>query len=180
MARMKYCPNCGVEYREGFERCDECDVALVDQPPQQAEREESSAREDPHSWSVAPREEVLKTGRRIDAELVRGRLEADGIDARIWAGGVGVWRLESALTEVTGIPNDFNAYRVTVPASDVERAREILSEEPALDQVSERDLDHKDDHVGSLWVMRSRWLLIGFAIFFLLLILVFGPPGVDV
>ncbi|MEA2694390.1 MAG: hypothetical protein QOJ16_3777 [Acidobacteriota bacterium] len=28
-----FCPSCGSEYREGFSRCAECDVALVDSPP---------------------------------------------------------------------------------------------------------------------------------------------------
>jgi hypothetical protein len=30
---MPFCPSCGVEYREGFTRCSECDVALVAEPP---------------------------------------------------------------------------------------------------------------------------------------------------
>jgi hypothetical protein len=30
---MPFCPACGVEYREGFTRCSECDVALVAEPP---------------------------------------------------------------------------------------------------------------------------------------------------
>ena len=28
-----YCPKCGCEYREGFNQCTECDVALVAEPP---------------------------------------------------------------------------------------------------------------------------------------------------
>jgi hypothetical protein len=28
-----YCPACGVEYRDGFSRCNDCDVALVAGPP---------------------------------------------------------------------------------------------------------------------------------------------------
>jgi hypothetical protein len=28
-----YCPTCGVEYRDGFSRCNDCDVALVAGPP---------------------------------------------------------------------------------------------------------------------------------------------------
>lgn len=30
---MPFCPACGVEYREGFTRCSECDVELVAAPP---------------------------------------------------------------------------------------------------------------------------------------------------
>ncbi len=28
-----YCPQCGAEYRSGFDRCADCDVALVHEPP---------------------------------------------------------------------------------------------------------------------------------------------------
>ena len=28
-----YCPQCGAEYREGFDRCGDCDVALTHEPP---------------------------------------------------------------------------------------------------------------------------------------------------
>ncbi len=30
---MAWCPQCGVEYREGFGRCSDCGVALVSTPP---------------------------------------------------------------------------------------------------------------------------------------------------
>ena len=30
---MKYCPKCGTEYREGFNKCADCDVSLVDNQP---------------------------------------------------------------------------------------------------------------------------------------------------
>lgn len=33
------CPNCGSEYREGFTRCSECDVDLVEAPPPEPEPE---------------------------------------------------------------------------------------------------------------------------------------------
>lgn len=33
------CPECGSEYREGFVRCSDCDVALVDPPPPEPEPE---------------------------------------------------------------------------------------------------------------------------------------------
>lgn len=30
---MKYCPECGAEYRPGFDTCFDCQVGLVDEPP---------------------------------------------------------------------------------------------------------------------------------------------------
>lgn len=32
-----YCPDCGSEYREGFVQCGDCEVPLVDGPPQEPE-----------------------------------------------------------------------------------------------------------------------------------------------
>jgi len=34
-----YCPNCRSEYRAGFSRCKDCDVALVDELPEEPEPE---------------------------------------------------------------------------------------------------------------------------------------------
>jgi len=28
-----YCPECGAEYREGYDRCDDCNVSLTTEPP---------------------------------------------------------------------------------------------------------------------------------------------------
>ena len=33
-----FCPKCGAEYRDGFTRCSDCDVDLVESPPQSAPR----------------------------------------------------------------------------------------------------------------------------------------------
>lgn len=34
-----YCPNCRSEYRAGFSRCKDCDIALVDELPAETEAE---------------------------------------------------------------------------------------------------------------------------------------------
>lgn len=169
MADAKYCPQCGAEYRPGFEMCADCHVPLVDEPPALVvadERAEVVLRE---------RVSIFRSGRRIDAELVRGRLESCGIDARIWSRGLGVWRMESALTEVTGIPSDFNAHHVVVDHDDVDEALQVLREEA----VPPGDADNEEGvgHGTSMSWLRPRWLLIAFAIFLLVLVLIVGPPG---
>ena len=116
--------------------------------------------------------EVYSTGRRVDADVVRSMLESHGVKARVWAAGMGPWRMESALTEVTGVPNAFNSYRVMVPEDEVEDARALL------DAVDVADVD--DASVGDaqtpLQPLRARWLLVAFALLLLLLVLLFGPP----
>ncbi len=34
-----YCPECGAEFRPGFDRCNECDVPLTHDPPPEADHE---------------------------------------------------------------------------------------------------------------------------------------------
>lgn len=170
---MKYCPNCGAEYRPGFERCSDCGVALVDEPPVAAE-EEGAPR-----WEQISRVEVFRTGRRLDAEMIRGMLEARGFDARVWASGMGVWRMESAMTEITGVPSDFNSYRVVVLEDEADDARAVIQDIEGPDAAASSTLAEPYDYRG-VWfmdVLRSRWVLVGAALFLLAGIILFGPPG---
>lgn len=165
---MKYCPNCGAEYRAGFESCSDCHVALVDEPSEVvAQHEEGPV--------LRERTVIFRSGRRMDAELVRGRLEADGIDARIWSSGLGPWRLESALTEVTGVASEFNAHQVVVDPHDRARALELLQEagEDGFDVEPEPD-PGSSTFLASL---RKRWMLLAFAIFMLAVVIIAGPVG---
>ncbi len=165
LVSVKYCPDCGVEYRSGYDRCADCQVALVDQPPIL----ETVGAPPTYQERVV----VFRSGRRIDAELVRARLEADGLAATIWSSGLGPYRMESALTEVTGVPNDFNAHQVVVDADHVERALEVLGDAGA--GVISDDADDEVAPTGSwMSLLGSRSVLIGFALFMLLVIVVVG------
>ena len=166
---MKYCPSCGSEYRAGFEECADCQVALVQEPPQISTRQKVRPR-------VRDRTVVFRSGRRMDAELVRARLEADGIDTAIWSSGLGPWRLESALTEVTGVPSDFNSHQVVVDPAAVERALQLLAEGGAAEAPEENELP-EDDLPTFLSALRKRWMLLAFAIFLLLVVILAGPVG---
>lgn len=116
---------------------------------------------------------VFRSGRRIDAELVRGRLEADGLAATIWSSGLGPYRMESALTEVTGVATDFNAHHVVVEADHVERALQVLGDAGA--GVVSEDADDEVAPTGSwMSLLRRRGVLIGFALFMLLVIVILG------
>lgn len=166
---MRYCPECGAEYRLGFETCADCQVALVDAPPRLPPNTELRP-------TVQERIVVFRSGRRIEAELVRSRLEADGLDARIWSSGLSPWRLEAALTEVTGVASDFNSHQVVVDLADADRAREVLGEavpEPADDGA----VSDPGEGQTFLDALRKRWMLLAFAIVMLVLVIVAGPIG---
>lgn len=166
---MKYCPSCAAEYRPGHDVCFDCQVELVDEPPELPSITEVRP-------TIQERIVVFRSGRRIEAEVVRSRLEADGLDARIWSSGLGPWMTVSALPEITGVPSDFNSHQVVVDANDVERALEVLGEvtpEP-VDEDSTVDNNTSSTFLASL---RKRWMLLAFAIFMLLLVIVAGPIG---
>jgi hypothetical protein len=136
---MRFCPQCGAEYRAGFEECYDCRVGLVDERPILEEDPEGTVSPDaPFQGDEDPRfdsppVEIFVAGRLMDAELVRARLEGSGIHAMVWSGGMGAYRMESGLTEITGVPNAFNSHRVMVGENDEEEAREILAEEAPPD-----------------------------------------------
>jgi hypothetical protein len=68
---MPFCPSCGVEYREGFTRCSECDVALVAEPP-------------PAALPVGPEWSPVATFVTAEeASLARGLLAGVGIPSAV-------------------------------------------------------------------------------------------------
>lgn len=73
-----YCPQCGVEYREGFSECADCLVPLAaGDPPKEGERSAAGAVE-----LVT----VLETGDWVEISLVSGLLDSAGIPYGIKAG----------------------------------------------------------------------------------------------
>lgn len=165
---MKYCPRCGAEYRPGFTECADCLVALVDEPP--------AAPPEPETYKPRPRAAdravVFRSGRRMDAELVRARLEADGLDAWIWSTGLGPWRMESALTEVSGVASEFNAHNVVVADEDFDRAREVLdAREIAIDALPDATDDDFSGEVPWMDRMRDPRVLSGVALVVLFFVL---------
>jgi hypothetical protein len=85
MADQQYthCPNCLAEYRPGFDTCADCGVRLVPGPaPVTEEHAPADTRHHPH-----PTEDrhqvpvVLATLPRLEAQILAGRLQAEGLVA---------------------------------------------------------------------------------------------------
>jgi hypothetical protein len=62
-----FCPECKAEYREGFKKCSDCNVDLVEQlPPEQAEK-------------FIEYVEVLRTSNPSDIALIKSILDSEDI-----------------------------------------------------------------------------------------------------
>lgn len=102
---MSWCPACGSEYREGFERCAECDVELVDRAPERP-------RIGPEWTSVG----VFTTSE--EAVLARGLLRGCGLVAEVFDREMHVAPYGMAL---------LGEAELLVPPDQAERARAVLA-----------------------------------------------------
>jgi len=70
-----FCPQCQAEYREGFFRCSDCDIPLVDQ----LSTDRQAGSETDHGELV-----VLRTFPTVvEAELAKSALDSVGIDSMV-------------------------------------------------------------------------------------------------
>ena len=78
-----YCPNCLAEYRPGFDTCADCGVKLVRGPAPVTE-EHAPADTKHHAHPTEDRHQVpvvLATLPRLEAQLLAGKLQAEGLVA---------------------------------------------------------------------------------------------------
>jgi hypothetical protein len=111
-----FCPVCGDEYRTGFTRCDECEVALV-------EALEPASESTPFELTT-----VLETGDQSLAVVVRSVLESAGIPSIARNE-----RLQNLLgwgSIGTGYSVAMGPIRIQVLREDEEVARELLKTVP--------------------------------------------------
>jgi len=105
---MPWCPQCGVEYREGFERCSDCGSVLVAEPPAR----EEEARPGPEWVAVAD------YATDEEARIVQGLLVEQGIRAAVVNRQMVLYPAPQA---------DTADVLVVVPPEDADRADEALA-----------------------------------------------------
>lgn len=108
-----YCPECGDEFRPGFDRCPDCDVALVDRPreaPDPRFAPPGAVRPEPTVTFVP----VFQTGNAAAFALAKSLL----LDAGIYFHDAGYGLLDAFAGPSV----------VEVPETEAERARELLRE----------------------------------------------------
>jgi len=75
-----FCPQCRAEYREGFFRCSDCDIPLVDQLPADRSVTDRQAGFEPDHPELV----VLRNfPTLIEADLAKSALESVGIDSMV-------------------------------------------------------------------------------------------------
>ena len=123
-----YCPKCRGEYREGFTRCADCDVDLVDELPPEPEIE------------YADLVTVLAASDEVEVNLAQSLLAAAGI--RNLARGEGVQDVFGLGRIGAGFNPLFGPVEIQVLPEDAEEARRLLED---LDQpYEESDFDEPD------------------------------------
>jgi len=107
-----FCPECGAEFKEGIKTCDECDVALVVDPPPEPELENYVS--------------VLETSDLPALPVIKSALRAAGIPTRIEGEGL----IDLFPTTVRGAPMHSSAGEVIirVPEEYADEARRLLEE----------------------------------------------------
>ena len=116
-----YCPECGAEYREGFDDCADCGVALVKEPPERL------------AEINAPFEEVLRTADRALLPVVQSVLNGAGIPFSI-AGDEAAALLPVATARHLSVI-------IRVPANLAEEARGLLEAVPEAAAPDREDLE---------------------------------------
>lgn len=125
-----YCPQCGVEYRDGFTECSDCHVALVAGTPPP----EPASQFDPAIGLVV----VLETNDGIHLAMAKGLLEDAGIP--FFALG----QITTLVTDVDGFLRKW--VRVQVPRDREAEARELLEE---LEQPDASVQDEGEEGAGA-------------------------------
>jgi len=123
-----FCPQCGVEYREGFTECADCQVALVAGDPRQQQAEEAAA----HRVELAT---VLESTDWTEVSMASGVLQSAEIPCAVRVGkditNQGVYYLQVAAE------NEADARAVLTPpdeadlAAAAEQCGEAESPEPS-------------------------------------------------
>ncbi len=109
-----WCPRCKSEYREGFDRCVECNVALV----KHLEADKSEGVSDEEEWTF-----LVNVADGFECDLIEGLIAAHGIPVQKAYKGVGQY------TKIyTGI--SIQGANLLVPSSELEKAKEILESKP--------------------------------------------------
>ncbi len=122
---MPFCPECRSEYREGIERCQECDVALVTALPDEPDV----------AWDATDWVTVEEVGDDATAAIVEGFLLEQGFPVRV---------LTHRDRELVTTLGELSSIEIQVPVGDLEpaiAALDAMDTEAVDEEGSEEDED---------------------------------------
>ncbi len=124
-----FCPQCGAEFREGFDRCNDCDVALTPEPPPEPSHEGT------------PYVAVFETSEPDVIPVIKSLLR--GAEIPFVTEGEGLMNLVpfEALGTIIGPPHAGVIFKV--PEAQAETARQLLAARP--EDFEEPELAGPDD-----------------------------------
>jgi len=117
-----FCPKCKAEYREGFLKCAKCKIDLVPELP--LEQEQHAKPEQYTEYEYINLVNIVTYPSRHEAELSKGLLSANGIDAVV----------KDGLDAVGGAAPIF---KLLVKEKDVEETKNILCETDKIKEFKE-------------------------------------------
>ena len=115
-----FCPECKAEYREGFTRCADCEVALVRHLPKE---------EDKHKKVELVT--IFVSGSQSEIDVIKSLLDSVEIPCVVTGADVsnyfGVGTLGTGFSPITG------SIKILVDKEDAERALEVIKPETETD-----------------------------------------------
>ena len=132
-----FCPQCGAEFREGFDHCSDCDVDLV--------RKSTLGDDSEEDHTLREYETVLETSTSEEILVVKSLLESASIP--FLTEGEVMNELFPADTMVT-LFNPHYMVAFKVPKEQAQEARDLLSAQFDEKEISELE-DSLDDDTGS-------------------------------
>jgi len=122
---MPYCPKCGAEYREGFTRCEDCDVELTSEPavhkPTEREIERQSAGRPNHQPELSDEVVLTTVDDMVKFAYITSILEQENIPYRVMEAGAGQY-----LSVYFGTNYSYMGRNIYVDRKNYEAALEIL------------------------------------------------------
>ena len=146
---MPYCPQCGTEYRPGFNLCADCEVELVESLPEELmpRFDEAVGGFRAGDYETLEPVPVISVTSRIDGEIVLSALRSAGLRAYLAGTGIEYVSEAGGIGQITRAPGPLNDIRVMVHPDDVDEAREIIAaaNPPSSSDEVQRALDAGED-----------------------------------
>jgi hypothetical protein len=138
---LPFCPTCLSEFRPGFDRCEECDVDLVDELP------------DPPTYEQPPNpafQSVYETTDMTDALSINTLLEANGIESSVDNSLSGLYAI--------GLPTPAARIVVTVPSQDAQQAAALIKK--TLEMRPKKPASNRHLWIIATWVLVAPIVLL--------------------